>query len=241
MAIIQASGIANSDSTCLSRGSIEYKATGVTSPVSICLSKVNMEYMCISAISIVSGCLGHLAMPPRIESIVALNSTTVRLTFDRPMLKNLTLSSVWNYSITPITPGAANVYVSEITPRNVANPTYVDIKISEMTGGATYNCAVNVVGPTDLEGVYVDAAYDDMDFIGVGDAPTIARCIAIGANRVDVVFSEKIKKNLYVMDSSNYSFDNGLVVLGVLNVDDNTVQLSTTDQAPGVLYTLTVG
>lgn len=180
-----------------------------------------------------------LGVRPQVDSAVVRPDGRVRITFDEPMRRGAALASIGNYLFTPISVGAATLFFSEvIVPAEPANPSYVDVVVSEMTDGATYE--VMVANVTDVAGNVIDPANDTASFTGVGAAPTVQSVIAVGLNRVDVVFSERMRDTPDLRDPTNYTFDNGLTVLEVLGFSDDTVQLVTSDQTPGLLYTLTV-
>jgi hypothetical protein len=87
---------------------------------------------------------------------------------------------------------------------------------------------------------HVDAGAYTASFTGDGDTPTVKLLIPQGANRVDVVFNEPMEDNTDIRNPAKYSFDNGLTVVSVLEFDNDTVKLATSDQTPGTLYTLTI-
>ena len=109
-----------------------------------------------------------------------------------------------------------------------------------MTDGANYEVSVSTIAPTDLSFNTMDGAANTQPFVGVGEAPVIASVVGVSRNRADVVFSETMKDNADIREASRYTWDNGLQTLDVLDVAGDTVQLVTSDQTPGVLYTLTV-
>lgn len=173
---------------------------------------------------------------PTPASAQATATRKVRVTFSEAMAKNANLLLATNYTIEPTTPGAVKPYVTKVTTGNEANPTYVDLETTEMTNGATYQvgCAL----ATDVVGNPISTA--KASFTGVGDTPTVKEVKAISANRVDVKFSERMDDNADLRNPAKYSFNNGLAVVSVAGVADDTVQLVTTEQVPGTLYTLTV-
>lgn len=178
---------------------------------------------------------------PTVTVAVASDAHTLRVTFDGAM-DPATLGSILAYSVEPVTSGAALVYVEGVLVPDTPTVMFVDLLLSEMTNGATYNVRVSPdIGPTDAAGNHVEDGSNEYNFTGVGGAPAVQQVIAIGANRVDVIFSEPMRDNADIRDKTKYAFDNGLLVLAVLGFDNDTVKLSTTDQTPGVLYTLTVG
>lgn len=175
------------------------------------------------------------------SSVEVLSSTSIRLHFNEDMIKDSALLSPSNYALTPITPGAAPLFFTSVeAPEGDNFPDYVDIAVSEMTDGASYQAEVSTSGPTDKDSNFVDPLHNTANFTGEGDPPTVSSVVPISTNRVDVVFNEPMKDNTDIRDPSNYSWDNGLTTLSVLDVVDETVQLVTGDQTPGTLYTLTI-
>jgi len=178
---------------------------------------------------------------PQLAAVEVLSSTRIKLTFSEEMILNGALTSPSNYSVTPVTPGAAPVFFTEVeTPIGDNFPIEVELPISEMTDGATYNVAVNTAGPTDRALNTMDPGSNNLNFIGEGVAPGLLRIVPISSNRVDVVFNEPMDDNSDIRDPANYTWDNGLSTLNVLDVVSDTVQLVTSEQAEGTLYTLTI-
>lgn len=178
---------------------------------------------------------------PQLSSAEVRTSTKLRVHFSEEMMLNSALTTPGNYSLTPITPGAAPLFISDIeTPAGDNYPDYVDLIISEMTDGATYELVVSNAGPTDRALNTVDPAADTDQFVGVGVPPSVLQVIAVGPNRVDVVFNEPMADNADIRDPAKYQWDNGLSTVQVLDFDQETVQLVTGDQTEGLLYTLTI-
>jgi hypothetical protein len=80
-----------------------------------------------------------------VASVVALSSTLIRVTFAYPMSNNAALAEPGNYAITTSTVGAVVPEVLTVAPEVTAEPTYVTIRTSEMTNGATYTCTVYLI------------------------------------------------------------------------------------------------
>jgi len=188
----------------------------------------------------VSTALGRLV---ELVEIIAAEMTIagkIRVTFDRPMSKDANLSNRLFYTIAPISPGAVTPYVDEVILPDVTAPEYVDLVTSEHTDAASYEVTVDASGPTGVDGLTVDETRNVQGYTGIGDIPYVDSVVAVSENRVDVVFSENMTINDDIKDSSKYGFDNGLIVLSVLEVSGSTAKLVTSDQIPGTLYTLTV-
>jgi hypothetical protein len=183
---------------------------------------------------------GQLVTLVKITNAEVISSNKLRVYFDRNMKNDDNLVNRLFYTIIPITSGAVNCYVSEVKIPYVAYPEYVDLITSEMTDSASYTVYVDTDGPTDLENTPVDPDNNDQTFVAEGIIPTIDKIIAVSENQIDVVFSENMKINSAIMNTSKYSFDNGLSVLSVISAIGDTVSLATSEQTPGIIYTLTV-
>lgn len=83
--------------------------------------------------------------PFRVISVVALDSTHVRITFAEPMLSNPPLRTASSYEITGIGAAAGhNPRVLTATPQAVAAPISVDLTTDEMRGGIdNYNMRIH--------------------------------------------------------------------------------------------------
>lgn len=178
-----------------------------------------------------------IAVLPRIISaeIDETKSGDLFVSFDTPMdrVSAVTLQS-YNFLWTP---GSSPVYYD--TASISEDRKLVRISIGETKIDAPY-AVIAMPNVTDDYGNSIDPLHNQFTFIGSGTAPTIARAIGVGQNRIDLVFSEFMYDNESIRDPLNYSADGGLQILQVLEVDGETVKLATTDQIPGVKYTLTV-
>jgi len=187
-----------------------------------------------------SEALGKLVKLVKVESVETISAYRLRVHFDRAMNKNNALVNTAYYTITPTSPGGVTPYISEVLLPDVVYPTYVDLITSEMTGGLNYEVEVSPSGPTDTNNLRVDEYYNVKTFVSIAINPTIKHVEVISDTRIDVVFTENMKYNNSIIDKERYSIDNGLNILSVLEMDVDRVKLVTTQQIPGVLYTLTI-
>jgi hypothetical protein len=187
-----------------------------------------------------SEALGKLVKLVKVESVETISTYRLRVRFDRAMNKNNALVNTAYYTITPTSPGGVTPYISEVLLPDVVYPTYVDLITSEMTGGLNYKVEVSPSGPTDTNNLRVDEYYNMKTFVSIAINPTIKHVEVISDTRIDVVFTENMKYNSSIIDKERYSIDNGLSILSVLEMDVDRVKLVTTQQIPGVLYTLTI-
>ncbi len=188
----------------------------------------------------ISESLGNLVSLVRIANAEAINAYKLRIHFDKPMKKNNSLSDVSNYTITPHSPGALTPYVYEVDLPDVLYPTYVDLITSKMTGELYYKIEVSTLGPVSYDDLHIDEYNNIRYFTSILERPTISQIIVISDIRIDIVFSENMKYNDSIKDISNYTFDNGLSAISILEVDGDTVKMVTTEQLPNVIYTLTI-
>lgn len=181
---------------------------------------------------------------PKLTSVDVVTPTKIRLHFNQAMKKDSNLLKTSNYQVNPNEAGAIGVTVQSVDPEVISQPTFVELHISETTDNKEYIAAVAPNGvpgcPTNAAGLGVDPSHDEQLFTAEGEAPTILRVEPVSANRVDVVFSENMKDNADIRDISKYSFDKGLSVLSILSMEGDTVELVTSDQIPGEVYTLTI-
>ena len=179
-----------------------------------------------------------VAIQTKLSQVEVLSETLLRAHFDKPMDRNDLLVLSY-YTFSAVSPGAATLYLQRATPPLDTYPTYVDLTISEMTDGKTYNLELSL-SMKDKWGNPISDSFNDKDFDGIGESPTVSQVIALSENRAQVVFSEVMRDNADLRDPAKYSFDKGLTVVSVLEVEGANVTLVTSDQTPNELYTLTV-
>jgi hypothetical protein len=173
-----------------------------------------------------------------IKNARALDPETIRIDFDQPVDINDALLDPDSYEIVALSVGAAELIVQSVeTPVGFIFPTFVELHVTEMTDGAIYTA--KLVGP--ITGPDGSTAIGNVEsFAGEGAIPVVESVAAKDANTVEVIFSEPMLDNAAIRDPNNYSFDNGLSVASVESLATQKVVLKTTDQTPGILYTLTV-
>ena len=174
-----------------------------------------------------------------VTSVVSVSSVQVVVSFDVAMKDNYKLTAVANYEIVTSSPDAVTPVLTSVIPEEVDEPTYVYLLMSEMTNGVIYDVSVGD-GPEDINGDPVDPLNNSGDCIGIGEAPTVLSVVSTGKNTIDVIFSESMTDNDDIRNSGNYSFDNELEVIRVLNFEDSIVNLQTTDQVEGLSYNVSV-
>lgn len=192
-------------------------------------------------VPVLLGVSGNMVTAPRVASVVAVSPFRVRVNFTGGMLNNSNLQSRFNYSVVS-TGSGVEVFISDVIPENTSFPSWVELVTSEHTDGEPYLVEVEsgAAAPLNRFGIALNPSGDSGVYTGAGEFPTISEVRAISQNRVDVKFSEPMLDTAEIRNASNYSFTGGLLVTSVLDVVGDTVQLVTSDQTPGQVYTLTI-
>jgi len=241
MAYVDGYGLCSVSCEALGQGTLLIGGGGVSECPSEALAKPSFIFGGAGLADCQLVALAKLSCLVKVSSITPSHEV-LRVLFDRPMKLDDELLASYNYTTVVNTPGAAPIVVNTVTPEEEAsNPEYVDLGVSEMTIGASYTCSVSTTdGPVDVDDTPIDPANNSDTFAGVGEYPEVLQLISQSSNRIDVVFTEAMKDNADIRNASKYAFDNGLLVLNVLDVDGDTVKLVTSDQSPGIAYTLTL-
>ncbi|KKM82808.1 hypothetical protein LCGC14_1315830 [marine sediment metagenome] len=181
-------------------------------------------------------------IPPTI-TVAATGPTSVRVTFSKIMQDDMELDTPSNYTLTPITPNTAPVAVNAATPEGGGSPTFVDLTVTEMTDGATYELAVdpNVV---DLTGQPVEVP---AQFTGQGQKPSVVSATALTTNKIRVVFDELMSLD-GLNDRNNYTVTPQAAGVGavfvnsvdLIGVNPSLVDLNVTEMKDGGSYLLEV-
>lgn len=245
MATVNAKGLASASATAQAEGAITHGASGLSSDSAVsAFGGHNLIHGASGLANAAATALGRFVRFPKLVSAVVISPIRIRLTFDTLMKKDAALILPANYDITTTTPGAIAPTINSIEPENVASPDFIELVTGEHTDAAAYEVTVvsgvGNSGPTDSEGTEVDTAADSDTYTGVGDFPDLKEVVSISENRADAVFDENMKDNPDIRNPAKYTWDNGLTTLSVLSIQDDTVQLVTSNQVPGLLYTLTV-
>lgn len=244
MATVNAKGLSSASTTGQAIGAVTHGASGVSSATASAFGGHSLIHGASGLATAAATALGRFVRFPKLTSAVVISPTRIRLTFDALMKKDAALILASNYSITTTTPGAIDPTVNSVEPENVVSPDFIELVTGEHTDAAAYEVTivsgVGNGGPTDSEGTELDSTADSDTYTGVGDPPDLKEVVSIGENRADAVFDENMKDNPDIRDPAKYTWDNGLATLSVLSIQDDTVQLVTSNQVPGLLYTLTV-
>jgi len=241
MTVHEEYGLSESLSTGLGQANVLVTASGLSESVATGLGQANVSVVAHGLSEAVSIGLGSCSIGPGIASVVAVNSTKVRITFDNQMTDDVALIDLDNYTITPTGFGVP-VYKISMEAEGVTYPNYVDITISEMTDGQIYQAEIETAadGPIDRYGDNIDVSKSTETFTGVGEKPEIKYVEALSETSAKVVFTEAMEDNTKIRDETNYSFDNGLTISEITSVSGDSVFFKTSEQTPGLLYTLTI-
>lgn len=174
----------------------------------------------------------------KIKKVTPITPTKLRVEFGGKTIINSALVDPGSYIISTVTPGAANVVINFVElPFGQSNPSYVEIETSEHTDNNEYNLSIS----EDIIGYEIDfSKWYDVNYIGLGESPTVSLVLATAKDQVYVYFSENMKDNSSIRDTNNYIWDGGLQTLEVESVLGNIVVLKTSVQSEGTLYNLTI-
>ncbi|KKN12118.1 hypothetical protein LCGC14_1019620 [marine sediment metagenome] len=182
-------------------------------------------------------------IPPTITA-AATASTTLRVTFSKIMQDDTDLSFPSNYVLVPITPGAAELLVNSVVPEGGGSPTFVDLTLTEMTDGATYELTVQPA-VVDLVGLPVEFP---TQFTGQGQKPSLVSATATTSTRIRVVFDEPMTVNAALTNPASYTVTpqaagvGAVVVISavVVTPGSTTVDLVVSEMNDGGSYELAV-
>jgi hypothetical protein len=178
---------------------------------------------------------------PEIDSVVH-TYLNLRVNFNIPMIDDTELRDPSNYNITVTDPTTAYDFEALlVTPESgVTNPTYVDLTMTDCTGGKEYTL---VITPDKLQSeslLLLEAGKNTAVFTGVTEDPDVLTAESISLTQIRVTFSKTMAVNEEFKNPSNYSLTGGLQVRAVDVESESTVLLTTTEQTPGQLYDITV-
>lgn len=182
---------------------------------------------------------GPLGSSPGIDTVEP-GYLSLRINFLTRMTNDTALLDASNYTVTPNESGAVDTDVVGVTPEpDVTYPQYVDLEMLDLTHGKEYQLVITPNELLDHTSTYLvvdnTALYD-----GVSELPLIQNMTSTSSNEIIVVFTKPMSPNDDLTDPARYSFDNGLRVLSVNILGEGIVRLTTSDQVPSTLYTLTV-
>lgn len=175
---------------------------------------------------------------------------SILVSFTHMMLEDDAYTDIVNYSITPNEVDAVTCEVISVTavpysgvpidPPPYTSSSSVILEVTDMTKDKEYliTIASNTIQGRNSEG-YVVAPNNTETFDATSELPIVQTIRSLTSYSMEVIFS----KDMAFTDldnTSNYSFDKGLRVLGVEVVSPRTVNLTTTKQTSSELYSLTV-
>jgi hypothetical protein len=175
---------------------------------------------------------------PRVFSAAATSATNVRVTFDSDMENNADFISTTKYTIT----GDTVLTKSLVTPVG-AGPLYtsVDITVSEMKEGGSYQVQVSTV-LKDLIGNTIDPAFTTKAFTGMGIAPQMTNATPSNPVTIEIIFDEPMNVT-QLETAANYHFDHGMTPSAAHKIGAGptytTVDVTVSEQTEGTSYTVT--
>jgi len=163
----------------------------------------------------------------------------LRINFSVAVHDDAELRNPDNYSFTVLSAPAVGLYALSVTPESGGSPTYVDIECTDLTDGESYQ--VTIAGGV-IQNVTMTAYFPSSSdsYIGVSTNPTVSSITATSSTEMMVIFSKTMAVNSELLDTTKYTFTNGLTVRSVESVSPGVVKLTTSKQIPSRLYTLTV-
>ena len=171
---------------------------------------------------------------PQLVSAVALDNTTVKVTFNEPVEN---IENVANYTIEGLSVLKAE-YGYDVNGN--LDKTIVILTTSSQTSGTIYKLVVT--GVTDIEGNVIDADHDEFQFGGLPadtTKPRLVSAVAITNTKVDVTFDEDMDKES-VENIANYSIEGLTILKAEQKNDKKVVRLTTSSQTSGTIYKLVV-
>lgn len=177
----------------------------------------------------------------RVESVTP-GYLSLRVTFTDGCLIDSELTNTANYRILVTDPTTTfDMEAVSVTPEpGVANPTYVDLEMTDCTHGKEYTLSIIPDRIQSGTGDFITGAGGIVVFDGVSELPEIIFVEALSSTTVRVTFSKIMGETADILDLSHYSFAGGLSVFKVERETPNSVILTTSEQTSAGLYDLTV-
>jgi hypothetical protein len=162
-------------------------------------------------------------------------------------------------SIVPITNGFQLVFSENITPLSsallnsswsVTGPTSVSV-LNVSASGNTVTVNTTEVRSGGLYTVSIPGGFIGnpsgnpfqgpftANFTGIGVSPIAVRAEIVDSNTVRIIYSETVQ-SADALNLANYSVDNGLVLTSISQETGASYLIATSNQNPGVLYSITV-
>lgn len=167
----------------------------------------------------------------------------LRVIFTKGCVNNAALLDPDNYSIIVADPTVDFDFGAlSVTPESGAYyPTYVDLEVTDCTGGGEYELVVtpNVIMSQDSE--LLGSGVNSKEFIGVTEAPIVLAILSLSLTQVKVVFSKYMAQLEELYDPNNYVWTGGVRTLKVEADTNSSVILTVTTMIASQIYDLTVG
>lgn len=114
----------------------------------------------------------------------------------------------------------------------------VTLTITDQTQGGAYTVTVPSTGISGPSALNFSGPFT-MNFTGIGVAPSIVMARSVDARTMEVIFSEPVLES-DALNPTNYTITNGLKALSVSKVTPVIYRLTTSKQAVGTAYNVTV-
>lgn len=178
-------------------------------------------------------------MQPVVTTVVH-TYLNLRVDFGEAMKDDAELRDPSNYRIIVDDPTTAYDFEATlVTPEEgVSEPTYVDLTMTDCTGGKAYNLFIPNNTLKNAGDAYIGEV--TVPFTGVTEDPDVLSVESLSLTTMRVTFSKVMAINEELKDISNYTFTGGLNVLEVTLETNSSVILTTTEQTPAEIYDLTV-
>lgn len=148
-------------------------------------------------------------------------------------------ANLLNKNYYSIDPPDANV-ISVVAEPTVTYPSYVDLVMGDMINGKRYLFQITVGKIRSSSGEFLNVGNNTKYFDGMSDDPSGMLVIPLSSTNIRVIFKDQIGQDDQLLVASRYVWTENLVTLSVVLDTWYSVILTTTQQLPGVTYTLTV-
>jgi hypothetical protein len=166
----------------------------------------------------------------------------LRVYFTAPVVDNANLRNPAFYQITVDDPPSAYDFGALlVTPEDTLYPTYVDLTVTDCTGGEDYELVITPDKILGQDQTLLTDGNNRAEFVGVTEDPVVLAAVPLTTTTVRVIFSKYMAQNPDLYNPASYVWTGGLTTLDVEEETNSTVILTTSEQTPSAIYDLTVG
>jgi hypothetical protein len=166
----------------------------------------------------------------------------LRVYFTAPVVNNAALRDPDTYQIEVDQPTVAYDFGGiSVTPEDTLYPTYVDIEVTDCTGGEDYMLVIEPDVIVGQDSKLLGSGFNTAEFVGVTEDPVVLAAVPTSLRTVRVIFSKSMTQNQDLYNPASYVWTGGLMTLDVEEETNSTVILTTSEQTPSAIYDLTVG